>query len=90
MHSLRPASDDLVASHRLIPWLTSSNGISGSPRFWHVYSHFFRVASQLECTINNSWTEQVAPGSNTGLWTRCPRSGERRILDHPHSIRAME
>jgi hypothetical protein len=35
----------------------SHNRTSGSPRFWHIDSHFFSAASLLECTISHSSAE---------------------------------
>ena len=55
-----------------------------------VYSHFFSAARLSECTMSNSWAEQVALGSDAGLWTWRSKAGERRLHDHPHTIRAME
>src|SRR4029077_13789229 len=51
---------------------------------------FLRRDNLLEVRWVSSWAEQEAPGSNTGLWTWCPSSGEQRLHDHPHPIRAME
>src|SRR4029077_65838 len=51
---------------------------------------FLRLENLLEVRWVSSWAEQLAPGSNTGLWTQCPSSGEQSLHDHPRPITAME
>jgi hypothetical protein len=39
------------------------------------YSHFFSAARLSERTMSNSSAEQVALGSDAGLWTWRPKAG---------------
>jgi hypothetical protein len=75
------AQSNLCSEFLGLPHLPDPN--FGSPRFRHIYSHFF----SLECTKSNSGPNRWHRDPVLAM-TWFPRFRERRLRDHSHPTRA--